>query len=109
MQNSKHKRFSAVAQAVLAFSFFLLHSAKAEIPEPDNVLYGIITLSNVAVTAARTDVLIEARRVFNGSLVVSYRMGTNQRLGNFFALEVRLESVTTIADTAGAQTSETIL
>lgn len=100
----------AIVRALLAPLFvFLPGPAKAEITEPDNVLYGAITLNNVPVTAARTDVVIEARRTVGGPAVASYRMGNNPRIGNFYALEIPLESVPPVTDPAASQTGETLI
>jgi len=111
MQNSKPKMFNAVTRALFVFplSLFLFHSANAEIPEPDNVLYGTITLNNVPVTAARTDVIVEARRLINGPAVASYRMGTNPRIGNFYSLEVPLESLLPVTDPGASQMGESLI
>lgn len=107
MQNPKLKR--ATKAAAQAFIISLFYSAKAEIREPDNVLYGTITLNNVPVTAARTDVIVEARRLINGPAVASYRMGTNPRIGNFYSLEVPLESLPPVADPVASQTGESLI
>ena len=40
----------------------MLSVAHAVIPEPDNIIYGNITLDGALVMAARTDVVIQARR-----------------------------------------------
>jgi len=50
------------------------------------------------VTAARTDVLIEARRTTNGPAIASYRMGSNPALGNFYSLTLALESVSPVTN-----------
>lgn len=67
--------------------------AAATISEPDNLLYGSITLDNAAVTSSRTEVVVEARRTLNGPAVASYRMGSDERAGNFYSLSIPLESV----------------
>jgi len=80
----------------------------AAIPEPDNLIYGNITLDNVLVTAARTDVVIEARRTTNGPAVASYRMGSDPALGNFYALRLLLESVTPISNPNASQVNQIV-
>ena len=67
--------------------------ACATLPEPDNLLYGTIVLDNLPVTAARTDVVVEARRLTNGPAIASYRIGSNPRVGNFYLLRLAMESV----------------
>jgi len=80
----------------------------ATLPEPDNLLYGNITLDGALVTAARTDVIIQARRTTNGPAIASYRMGANPALGNFYSLRLLLESVTPIAGTNASQIAESL-
>lgn len=79
---------------------------RATIPEPDTILYGNITLDETLVTAARTDVVIEARRTINGPAISSYRMGANPALGNFYALRLRLESVAPISHSDASQVGD---
>ena len=67
---------------------------QATVTEPDNLIYGNITLNNVLVTAARTDVVVEARRTTNGPAIASYRMGSDPAAGNFYTLRLAIESVT---------------
>lgn len=77
--------------------------ARAEIPEPDNVLYGSIALDGAMVTAERTDVVVEARRSINGPAIASYRMGSNPPVGNFYSLRLKLESFNPLFDPTASQ------
>lgn len=97
---------SLVLLAVLAV---LPPAARAEIPEPDNVLYGTIALDNVAVTAARTDVVVEARRQTNGAAIASYRMGSSQQAGNFYSLRLKLESLAPVFDSDASQLGDNLV
>lgn len=72
---------------------------RAEIPEPDNVLYGAITLGVTPVTAANTNVVVEARKTATGPVVSRYRMGDNPAYGNSYSLELPLEAFLPLADT----------
>jgi len=81
-----------------AFSLFILHSARATLPEPDNILYGQIVISNQLITASRTDVVIEARRTLNGPVIASYTMGSNPKLTNLYSLRLALEAFTPVSD-----------
>jgi len=71
---------------------------RAGVPEPDNLVYGTIVLDNVQVTAARTDVTVEARRLIDGPPVASYRMGSSSQTGSFYALRIPLESGAPLLD-----------
>lgn len=99
MRNSKSKiAIGAAAQALLLlhFTVFIPPSAEAEISEPDNILYGTIVIDNQPVTAARTDVVIEARRLLTGPAISSYRMGSNPAIGNFYSLRLPVEALTPV-------------
>lgn len=67
-------------------------SARAALPEPDNLLYGSISLDDVAVTAARVDVAVEVRRTAGGPAISRYQMGNDPTVGNFYSLRIPLES-----------------
>ena len=84
-------------------------STLAKIPEPDNILYGSITLDNLPVTAAMTNVVIEARRTTNGPVIASYRMGSDQQVGNYYSLRVSIESVVPITDTNASQAGDALI
>lgn len=80
----------------------------AEIPEPDNVLYGTIVIGSQPVTASRTNVVVEARRTLVGPAIASYRMGSNNRIGNFYSLDLKLESITPLIDSDSSQSGENV-
>lgn len=67
-------------------------TTRAVVSEPDNVLYGAITLNNQPVTSGQIDVIVEARRTVNGPAIARYRMGSTLRLGNFYSLRIPVES-----------------
>jgi hypothetical protein len=71
---------------------------RAELPEPDNIIYGLITRAGLPIAATDTDVVIEARRSADGAVVATYRMGENQRSGDYFTLRVPLEVFTPVLD-----------
>jgi len=91
--------FSVALLAMLVIA----STARAEIPEPDNVIYGTIAIDNVAVTASRTDVVVEAWRTTNGPAIASYRMGSNPQVGNFYSLRLKLESIVPVFDPDASQ------
>jgi len=102
MQNAKF-RMSVTAGTqgllILLLSLFTFDSAQAEIPEPDNILYGTIVLGTNIVTAARTDVVIEARRTPAGPAIANYRMGSNPGLGSYYVLRLGVESISPVSNT----------
>ncbi|MEI8039762.1 MAG: hypothetical protein WCL11_00040 [Verrucomicrobiota bacterium] len=76
-------------------SVVLCHSTlpcTAGLPEPYNLIYGAIEMDGKWVTAADTNVTVEARRLPTGAAIASYRMGSQSAATNFYALKVRLES-----------------
>jgi len=70
----------------------------AGLSEPDNVLYGTITLDGQLITAARTDIVVEARRTADGPAVAAYRIGDDRRLAGFYRLNLKLETAAPLAD-----------
>jgi hypothetical protein len=71
----------------------------AEVPEPDNIVFGQVTLGQLAVTASATNVVIEARKTASGPLISRYVMGSNPAFGNFYSLPVTLEAFYPLTDT----------
>ena len=67
-------------------------ATRAALPEPYNLLYGAIEMDGHWVTAADTNVTVEARRLPTGAAIASYRMGSQSSATNFYALKVRLET-----------------
>ena len=82
--------------------------AMAGIPEPDNVVYGIIVLGTNRVTAANTDVAVEARRTLTGSAIASYQMGSDLAATDYYSLRIRLESLPPVDDPAASTTGTQI-
>ncbi len=72
---------------------------RAEIPEPDNVFWGVIALAGQPATAADTNLVIEARKTANGPVVARYRMGTTPAYGDRYSLRVPLEAFLPLSDT----------
>lgn len=95
----------AALVALLNWSAFPL---RASMPEPDNLFYGGITLDNEPVTAARSDVVIEARRTTDGPVLARYRMGSDSALGNFYLLRLPLESVAPTANPDAARVGDSV-
>lgn len=103
-----HRSFFFALLLNLVALTFLAPPAPAEIPEPDNVLYGTIAIGSQPVTAARTDVVVETRRTLIGPAIASYRMGSNSRIGNFYLLDLKLESRAPLTDDDSSQVGETV-
>ncbi len=73
-----------------------LRSALALLPEPDNVIYGLVyggTNQSQQITAANTNVIIEARATPNGLALASYTMGSRSALGDYYSLRLNIESL----------------
>jgi hypothetical protein len=105
----KTRQSSAAKWLSVGALFVTTVLCRATIPEPDNVIYGNITLDNVLVTGARTDVVVEARRTTNGPAIASYRMGADPAIGNFYALRLLLESAPPISNTNASQVSQSVI
>jgi hypothetical protein len=81
-----------------AFALLLSASLHAGLAEPDNIVYGIIHLDGQPVTAARNDIVVEARRTPDGPAIGAYRMGDDRRVGDFYRLKLKLESAAPITE-----------
>jgi hypothetical protein len=97
-----------LASSFVAVCILLSSSARAEISEPDNILYGSIVIGTNPVTAARSDVVIEARRTPGGPALSSYRMGTSPGLGNFYRLRIPVEAIAPRTDTNASLAGNTV-
>jgi hypothetical protein len=73
------------------------HAARATLPEPDNVVYGTITVRSNTITAAYTNFVVEVYRGTNTSntnyLLSSYRMGADPGFANNYVVNIPLETV----------------
>ena len=98
----------AIVILILLLILIASPAVRAEIPEPDNLLYGTIILDSQIVTAARTNVVIEARRTPDGVPIASYRMGANSQIGNFYLLRLALESLSPITDTNASEVGDSV-
>lgn len=83
----------ALQTFALGWAVVLLAGARsvAELSAPDYVLYGQIVLGGKAVTAANTEVVVEARRAIDGPALASYRIGTEPRFEGKYSLRIRME------------------
>ncbi len=116
IQRSSKQQTTAQADGGLVFGSWILvflwclvfgawsFPAQAELPEPDNIIYGVVTRNGLPVHATDTDVVIEARRNSDGAVVASYRMGDSARSGDNFTLRVPLEVFTPVFDSLSSLT-----
>ena len=96
---------------LLCLSFLLLHfvlNARADLPAPDSLLYGSVTLGVQLLTATDTNILIEARKTLAGPAVSSYRMGAEPDAGNFYVLKVPLEELAPLVNPTNSLVGNTI-
>jgi hypothetical protein len=84
-------------------------ASRAVISEPDNRVWGSVLLGGLAVTAADTNIVVEARRSLTDPPLASYRMGASRAAGDFYSLAIPVESVAPQTDADATQTGETIL
>lgn len=91
-----HSRVTKTALASVLLwvlgAFAAARSAQAAgIPEPYNLVYGTIKLGSAQVTAADTNVVVEARRFPTAPAFAKYRMGERPAAGNYYALHLDVE------------------
>jgi hypothetical protein len=85
MKNAS-KMFALLA---IASSF----AARAELPAPDNILYGTLTVDGRPIFAVDTNFVVEAARTPGGAPVGSYRMGSVAAYADQYALAIELEEL----------------
>jgi len=85
-----------------------LFRAQATVPEPDNIIYGTITLGTNLVTAAQTNVIVSASATLNGPAIASYQMGWLPSAGNFYSLRIALESLLPVVNPAAALSNQLV-
>lgn len=72
------------------------------------MLYGTLTIDGIVATASRTDLVIEARRIEGGTVLASYRMGSDPTVGNRYVLRVPVEALTPPIPPRAAALGETV-
>lgn len=87
----------------------LITAVRAELPAPDNILYGTITLGSQPVTAGDTTVVVEARRSIEGPVIASYRMGSDGAMGGFYRLNLKLEELDPVTESDASLAGESLV
>lgn len=100
--------FPAMQKSLIGALLAMLPVAHASLPEPDNVIYGSIVISNQPVTAAQSSFIVEAQRTLGGPALASYRMGSDPGLGSFYSLRLKIESVPPSSDTNASQIGDNV-
>src|SRR5689334_17455421 len=96
--------------SLLLLTVALAGSVRAVVPEPNAIVYGLAfygTNQISQVTAARTNIVLEARRTPTGPALASYTMGARPALGDFFSLRLNIESVAPVASPQSFQAGDT--
>lgn len=83
-------------------------TVRAEIPEPDVVLYGSIALDGGPVGADRTDVTVEVRAAPGGPVLTGYRMGSEAAAGNFYLVRIQVEAFAPVRDPGAVALGSTV-
>ena len=87
MKELKLKKLSSLFIALV----LPVQAAWALIPEPDNLVYGTVTLDGYPLTAANRDVSLVVK--YAGREVSSYTMGDNPSMLNKYLLEIPVDSI----------------
>jgi hypothetical protein len=78
------------------FALLLMASslaARAELPAPDNILYGTLAVDGRPILAENTNFVVEAARTLGGAPVARYRMGSVAAYADGYALALELEEL----------------
>ncbi|MBX3746372.1 MAG: hypothetical protein KF833_13785 [Verrucomicrobiae bacterium] len=82
------RRPVSIVSLWLAIGTLGVVTAKARLPEPDTILWGTIAIDGQPVTAARTDLVVQARLGAAGPVIAAYRMGSDPAAGNRYVLRI---------------------
>lgn len=66
-------------------------AANAKIPEPDNIIYGLVGVAGVPLTSADTHVTIKL--IVNSQVLASYTMSDDSRAGDHYVLRVPMDTL----------------
>lgn len=91
--SKEQKKYNRFYFPLIFSQLFLISTAFAEIPEPVNIVYGAITLDGVPITAANTEIVVEARLIDSTTNIASYQMGENAEAGDNFVLQIPVDAV----------------
>ena len=97
-----------ILATLLTLVTFFTTLAQAGLREPDNVIYGSITLGGRPVTAAETTVIIEARRTLAGPPIASYQVGSERRFGGSYVLRITVETAAPLSDPLASLTGDAL-
>src|SRR5262245_11804796 len=92
------------ALCALASSF----AARAELPAPDNILYGALTVDGRPILAAHTNFVLEVTRTLGGAAIASYRMGSVQAYADLYALAIELEELPALQSPKASLVSDVV-
>ncbi len=106
--DARSERSPALVAVFAALSLLGAWSARADLPAPDNLLYGSIVLGNRLITSADTNFIVEARKSLAGPAVSTYRLGEEPAAGNFYLLKVALEEMAPRASVNSALVGDTV-
>jgi hypothetical protein len=81
---------------------------QADIPAPDNLVYGTITLNGQVIGSNATNFVVEARRSLGGPVLASYRMGAEPATGNFYLLKIQLEEISPVAKSLASLAGQSV-
>ena len=101
-------RFAARWSRWLLLVPLLAGIGHAELPEPNNLIYGTIVIDTDVIRATRTDVVVEARRLPGGPAIASYRMGEDPSAGDFYRLRIPMEALGPGADENASFAGDTL-
>ena len=98
------QRFSLARVLAIDASWSAAVTLRAELPAPDNVLYGTITLDSQLVTSNQATVVVEARRTITGPAVATGGIG----VGNLYTLRIPLEAMAPLRDANASLAGDTL-
>jgi len=89
--NKETRIFSKFKLFVLLAFYFFCHTANALIPEPPNIIYGIVTVDGETVSRTKTQVKVQLS--VNSNVIKTYTLGDSISAGDHFILTANIDAL----------------
>jgi hypothetical protein len=83
-------------------------AADAELPAPDNLLYGTLAVDGRPILGVHTNFVVEAARTLAGPPIATYRMGTADTYADYYVLALELEELPNVKNPNASLVGDTV-
>jgi hypothetical protein len=95
---------------LLSFGLWTLSLAlaRAELPAPDNLLYGTLAVDGRPILGVHTNFVVEAARTLAGPPIATYRMGASDAYADYYVLALELEELPNVQNPNASLVGDTV-